>query len=259
MSRFPEWFVGGPWHGKDKLEACPNLQGSVMVAVPEPLDYNPRMITMIPTMEDMRINRVVYVPKRFSFFGEILTAWVMDDHDFISDHETGRLLGELIMAPHKIKTDTGYNRIMAEAASPHLERWQIEREIRGELNSEYRQQISTLEGRLAEFQRLARLTDHGEGIWLYQDVTDGRNAGRLEIATESEWVSVQFDRVTCYLDQGTDEDGPSWVATAQAVRGPDGPVTGYGTTPKAAILAMLADAIDVYARMVDTSEKPRIK
>jgi hypothetical protein len=64
---------------------------------------------------------------------------------------------------------------------------------------------------------------------------------------------MKFDRITTFFDQGNDEVSPAWVATAQGPgeHSETQPFTGYGTTERAAIVALAADALGIYARMVD--------
>lgn len=266
VSRLPEWFVGGPWHGRDKLVVCPNLQDMIRVV------QQPEMRVSVFSA-DVRVSATpetdyfTYVRSRISLFGYIITVWVGQDDarrlnglgNSVREHELSRLVGGLLLAPHKIEDGAGlppnggeYARAMERESRSYSDPWQRERAIRDEIMAEFSEEISRYRARIRD---LEAENHRGSFEWIYRSET--RAAGRIEVNTGEDWAGENFRNITVFLDEGTGSDqGPSWVATAQGTRGP---VTGYGTTSRAAIVAMLADAIDVYARMIDTSEKPRMR
>jgi len=247
MNGYPEWFIGGPWHGEDKRVRAPNLDRVVHVAMNDPIDYRDIMNNPDP-MTTISFHQVMYVPQRCVIFGVQLTVWVLNDEvpnlQNINS-ETSRLLGELIMFPHR-------DNVAAESLRGPIDRyrlrWEIEREVRADLEREYRRQVR-------DAVSTVRMTpppapERTERHKLRPDVTHGVY---IELITDDNREIVMFDKVTTYFDQGNEEVSPAWVATAQGEgqHSETRPYTGYGTSERAAILALAADKLGVYARMVE--------
>lgn len=267
--KYPEWFIGGPWHGKDRLTEAPNLHDRIQVATVDPIDFG-SFLNPSPEI-DLSFNRYTYVPRHANVFGELITVWVGEEnvpeliHEQNSD--TSRLLGQLIMSPHRNDIPGTSSFDIGPYAERHRTRYEIEREIRIELEREYGRRISSLSAQLQNVRavpaaRVTRCDHHPMTRVLTNEL---QTAGVLEIVDDENGHSlVIFPKVTVYFDEGngTDEQPPSWVACAQgdSQSGDDHgkPYTGYGTTKRAAIIALLADALDVSARMVEMSE-PRMR
>lgn len=264
--RYPEWFVGGPWHGKDKLKQCPNLPGPIMVSAMPDIDYR-SMISADPHADMPVLTQVMYVSQQFIMIDRVIPVWI-PAADAVEVNVSGsetykRITGQivdLIMAPHENRPDRP-----AFDTEAGTDAWRHDWEIRRQTDLETRQSVRLqYEQRLQELslecQRLRgqiidRPSMRDDSRYCNQ-AGPGMDAGQVELVADGKWDMARFDTITTYLDQGDDEQGPSWVATAQGDRGP---VTGYGTSRAAAILAMLADSMNIYARMIDTSENPRIK
>jgi hypothetical protein len=84
-TRNPEWFIGGPLHGQDKL-AHPALGG-----------VNYTHLSTGPDSPDTH-----YAMRRFAIGRTMLTLWVYNDVD---EPEAGALLAEIMLAPHQVAID----------------------------------------------------------------------------------------------------------------------------------------------------------
>lgn len=268
MSRYPEWFIGGPWHGKDKLTECPNLPGPIRVAVEPDIQWGGPSPVAHVTFDEITYVRQTFIMGR----EHSLTVWVPESDlpVITSDASSAALsatsyrrildqLMDLIMKPHeRINGRPGYDLdpFTGPMRAAWAESFPLEEQIRTELRGQYEDRIRRLQQEIIRLQGQQTIT---RSELRYSDLqgTD-QSAAAIELLVNGEWLRDSFDSITLYLDQGdgTEDNPPSWVANAQ---GDHSPVTGYGTTPKAAIVAMLADAVDIYARMIDTSEKPRLK
>lgn len=84
-TRVPEWFIGGPWHGRDKLThpSVRNVPGFV-------ISYDPAE----PESQDR-----LYEAKRFAIGETVLTIWVYEDLDELT---AATRLAEVLLAPHKV-------------------------------------------------------------------------------------------------------------------------------------------------------------
>jgi hypothetical protein len=275
MTLYPEWFIGGPWHGKDKRTVCPNLQGMVTVAVSPSLQ---EIFSQPDPNMEMGVDHIHYVPRSFAVFGQRLIVWLTEEDasSIIGTAGTGalvnpidrgqelmRMIGELIMAPHAVVGGhAGYD--VGAIAEQRSSEWQeqIDRERWADQRyagtiDEYRRTISQQRAQIDQLSRQVRRESMGDQ-WRYFQDTESVPAIKMELAADGLWWGVDQANVTTYLDQGdgTEESPPAWVATAQTDHGP---ITGYGTNVKAALIAMAADACQVYARMIDISEKPRMR
>lgn len=263
---YPEWFIDGPWHGEDKRKKCPHLQGMVRCVVPRPIDVRELLNDAASPIEIPLHDEYIYVPKWVDVFGERILVWVGEivagttRADAYPDWV--RMLGQLVMAPHRLDVDgTPYN--VGAIAQRHHERWDIEHEVRREV----RQEIDALKGKIQALEVRLRRANTAVVLHEQQRLTtrlDGieRSAACIEIKDEDgEHEFIRFENIVLYFDEGdgTPENPPSWVATAQGPiqSGSDhsAPCTGYGTTKKAAIIALLADGLGVYSRMIDIGER----
>jgi len=262
MTNYPEWFLGGPWHGEDKRVRCPNLQQTIRVARPRDIDYRD-LLNDSPEDTMVSFDEYEYVPQRANIFGELLTVWVGMDNlqESVNPNSTiYRELGKLIMSPHRNSTEA-LPAHMREVTEHYRSRWEIERQIRGEVDREHRRVVQDLKRRILELERLSvGRQDMPQQNTFASSTADpvfrdtSTPAGHVEIVTdEQEWFRARFVGLTLFFDEGNDEVKPSWVATAQ---GDDSvPYTGYGTSRKAAIIGLLADSLGVYARMVETEHE----
>lgn len=260
---YPEWFVDGPWHGEDKRKKCPHLQGRIRCALPRPFDVRQLLNNeltgedLIP--EDPSFDEYTYVPKWVDIFGERICVWISESNagsaNFIQGTEPDwvRMLGQFIMSPHRINDDnTPFN--IAPLAERHRDRWDIEHEVRREV----RRELSELQRRNSALSRdLQRAQTYNvlQAPSIHRITEDARPSAVLEYKDdEGNHELVSFENVVLFFDEGdgTPENAPSWVATAQSDQGP---ITGYGTTKKAAIIALLADGLGVYARMIEIGER----
>lgn len=276
IRRYPEWFIGGPWHGKDKLKQCPNLPGPVMVAsMPEELEPVSFLEPLNPVSERPFFDQIMYVSREFHMVDRTLKVWIPnEDASAVNDPNGATFrrvmssLLDLVMLPHEISAgNPGDPRFDVEAATEEYRRQrEAERQrtiaFRASLREETQNDYRRIQELSLECQRLRgevqRLKYGADTDWRYASMSNTADAyaGQIEIVADRRWLKARYEQATVFFDQGNDEIDPSWVATAQSDQGP---VTGYGTSPGAAMLAMLADALDICARMIDTSEKPRIK
>jgi hypothetical protein len=255
IRRYPEWFIGGPWHGRDKTIVCPHLQSMVRVAsVNEGSDAE--SIT----------EEYVYTPRNADVFGEPVTVWVGDHenpHPYVNGEpsEWVQLFGQLLMSPHRKDTTTPFN--VAPYAAIHRDRWEIEREIRNELTVRFGAELHQLRNRVRFLSRTAR-PRNPEVSGLGVENEDG-DACVLQVKLGHKVTSVRFDHVVLYEDPGTDEHPAGWVATGQApARSELGDAswdeksfTGYAPDKTGAVVALIADRLGYYARLTTYESKGR--
>lgn len=260
---YPEWFVDGPWHGEDKRKRCPHLQGIVRCAMVRPFNVRELLSTdlagadMIP---EPTFDEYTYIPKWVDVFGERLCVWVSETNAGNIGGDWVRMLGQLIMFPHRLDGDkVPYN--VGPIAERHRDRWDIEHEVRREVRreiSEAQQTIRRLEDDIRRLRTANVLASRPTNPFKLMR----ENSARIALRDDEDTLAhVEFDNIVLYFDEGdgTEKNPPSWVATAQGpvVIGSDHqpPCTGYGTTKKAAIIALLADGLGVYARMIEIGER----
>ncbi len=255
MSRtYPEWFIDGPWHGEDKRKKAPHLQTAICVALPRPISG--RELLAEANELDLNFDRYIYVPKHVNIFGEVLTVWISEANagDFGTigrESEWVRMLGQLIMAPHRTDQSTDAQSV----AWTHRQRWDVENEVRREI----RHEIAGLRRENEELRRTLQRAQTQVVLEMqsaYKALPDkGGPAAMLELTIDGVSESILFQNVVLYFDDGdgTAENPPSWIATAQDKT--SRPCTGYGTTEKAAIIALLADGLGVYARMIEIGDR----
>lgn len=260
---YPEWFIDGPWHGEDKRKKCPHLQGSVRCVVPRP--FNARALLDDSVSEAPEYDEYVYVPKWVDVFGERICVWVGEMNagqrlDRYPDWVV--MLGQLVMSPHRTDGESApFN--VSGIATRHRERWDIEHEVRREVHEEMRRLKNTVRELEEHIRR-----ENTSRVLAQRSTTASRlkntetSLAVLEFKDdEGTHGYISFKNIVLYLDEGdgTSENPPAWVATAQGPLQPDtdhsAPCTGYGTTKKAAIIALLADGLGVYARMIDIGER----
>lgn len=263
MRQYPEWFIGGPWHGRDKLKECPHLQTMIRVASTPSLNVAEILGATEPSFEMPPIDQYIYVPKFVDVFGERLTVWIGEGEG--SELRRDRypdwvlMFGQMLMFPHR-NDESRTPADVQPVTRNHALRWEVENEVRRDVEREFRNRVQYLE---RENVRLASLRAHAPPTPVPVSVLDHTEgpAGYLEFYEEEESHVARFDKITLYFDEGDgDENPPSWVATAQGPPGADDhgkPYTGYGTTQKAAIIALLADRVGVYARMIEIGERMR--
>lgn len=268
---YPEWFIDGPWHGEDKRKKCPHLQGRIRCALPRPFDVR-RLLSSEPTaqdvMDDLEYDEYTYVPKWVDVFGERICVWVSEENagtlaapsrypDWVV------MLGQIIMSPHRTDGDnTPFN--VGGVVQRHRERWDIEHEVRRDVRrqtEDLQRQIRELESQLMRV-RTANVLAQTRVTNTSQLKNAERSSALLEFKDDDGvHEQIMFENVVLYLDEGdgTPENPASWVATAQGPGdcGSDHkpPCMGYGTTKKAAIIALLADGLGVYARMIEIGER----
>jgi hypothetical protein len=245
-AQYPEWFIGGPWHGEDKRLRAPNLDRTIHVAVQQPMNVND-FLNDRPEL-DTTFQRVEYQPQRCVIFGVQLTVWVISDEipNLNNPYSAiSKSLGELIMMPHR---DSRQTPEMTREIDRYRTRWDIEREVRRELEATYRQRL--MDASIAQRPAPSPMVRYALG----EECTTGVY---IEVKMNGATDSLRFPEITTYFDQGNDEMSPAWVATAQGVgeHSETKPYTGYGTTERAAIVALAADGLGVYARMVDLEKE----
>jgi len=93
MSKYPEWFIGGPLHGKNKSEYshCPDWH----VINADSIDAGPGIPTQVATWR--------YRRDTFRLGTVIVPFWT--DKRMIAHEQIASLLGEIIMAPHALKEE----------------------------------------------------------------------------------------------------------------------------------------------------------
>lgn len=262
MRIYPEWFIDGPWHGEDKRKKCPHLQGIVRCALPRPFSVRQLLsneLTGGDVQYDIGYDEYTYVPKWVDIFGERICVWISEENagsvGYSQGHEPDwvRMLGQLILAPHRQDVESpSFN--VGGIAQRHRDRWDLEHEVRREVRRELADAQMKIR-RLEEELRRARTnqvlhTPTPEAVFV------APNSAKLALKDDvGEEAHVHFDNIVLYFDEGdgTEENPPSWIATAQDPA--DRPCTGYGTTKKSAIIALLADGIGVYARMIEIGER----
>lgn len=263
MPKYPEWFIGGPWHGEDKLNKAPNISDRIRVTVLRPIDVT-EFLSPISTMPEPLHDEFTYVPRHAQVFGEMITVWVgeSDASLLASRHDTDvtRLLGQLIMSPHRIDTERpGFD--VGPQSQRHRQLFELERRSMREAEHRYGQEIRRLQEQLRVAQNRPTC-NHGVSRHPMQQLRpEMKPTGILEFVDDDHVHDmVVLSNITLFFDEGNDEIDPSWIATAQGppTDGDHGtPYTGYGTSKRGAIIALLADALDVYARMIETPERIR--
>lgn len=248
---YPEWFIDGPWHGEDKRKKAPHLQRAIRVALPRP--FNARTLF---EENPFTFDEYTYIPKYVDVFGERLCVWVSEQNagnvgrpGFESDWV--RMLGQLIMAPHRSESPADVHPI----ARVHQQRWDIANEVRREVRQEMAELQRRNDALRRDLQRAQTFQVLEQPSIRRLEVTE-KNSAILELYfNEGCHEFIHFEDIVLYFDDGdgTDENPPSWVATAQDQTGR--PCTGYGTTEKSAIIALLADGLGVYARMIEIGER----
>lgn len=279
--RYPEWFIGGPWHGRDKLKECPHLQSIVRVAsvVPSRLDVR-ELLSRGDELPDTTVvtnpitEEYVYSPRRVDVFGEGITVWVGDNESPRLDErgqlpEWVQMLGQLLLSPHRL-TPGGDPFDVAPYARIHRDRWETERQIRRELQQQYQDELNRLRSTVSALSRQVdqhhRASDrrglrHDE-IEMHLDPDD---ACIFRINIEGKVTFVRFEDITLYEDPGDDENPPGWVATGQApyknASGEfnDTGFTGFAEDKTGAILALVADRLGHYARLTAYGDRGRIR
>lgn len=97
MNTYPEWFIGGPLHGKDKTEMYPNVH-SMVRALPLPED-SANVLGHTVTGDWCRWeDEWHYTPQRFVFGGIVIRFWI--DYRYTPREIAATDLAKLIMAPH---------------------------------------------------------------------------------------------------------------------------------------------------------------
>ncbi|NEA21596.1 hypothetical protein [Actinomadura bangladeshensis] len=91
----PQWFIGGPWHGKDRRTECPSTRRDT-IAVPTPASASPVM----PAADDDRAApaETVYARRRFAIGRTVLTFWA---DAAMHEADVGDRLAEILLAPHR--------------------------------------------------------------------------------------------------------------------------------------------------------------
>lgn len=91
----PQWFVGGPWHGKDRRTECPSIRRDT-IAAPAPAPVSP----IAPTTGDDRPvpAQTLYARRGFAIGRTVLTFWA---DAAMQDVEIGDRLAEILLAPHR--------------------------------------------------------------------------------------------------------------------------------------------------------------
>jgi hypothetical protein len=245
MRTYPEWFVGGPWHGRDKLVEHPNVQSAVRVcyATPQTLDIlgfqSDLEAPMMPSFQEY-----TYYPKRASIFGELLTVWVGESDANIWLEK----LGQLILKPHRTDSDPqgqDESDLHQIVLPQHRTSW-----LDGTVNfmrieEEINRYIST------PGQEFARDIHNEITRRKYAAAGERTNSGELWIKVDDQFLTVKFIKIQIYEDLGDEQNFPGWTATAQDQGTTPVGFTGYGPTKVSAVLALLADKLGYYARLTD--------
>lgn len=254
MAQYPEWFIGGPWHGEDKRVRAPNLDRAIHVAVQPEID-----IADLTSPEiNVQFNQVRYEAQRCVIFGVQLTVWVISDEIANLQNpysNASKLLGELIMYPHRIDRPAPD---VTPITDRYRTRWEIEREVRRDLEREYSQRLVDASiARRPEYMPGGIVPAPAPRFKLGSDVTHGVY---MELIADDNREVISLPRITTFFDQGNDEVSPAWVATAQGpgLNSETKPYTGYGTSERAAIVALAADALGIFARMVELEKEAGI-
>lgn len=267
---YPEWFIDGPWHGEDKRKKAPHLQGVVRCSLPRPFDVRELLSNELTgddlTPQELTFDEYTYIPKWVDIFGERICVWVSEENAGSMnspgrESDWVRMLGQLIMSPHRADSPDGpFN--VGGIAQRHRERWDLEHEARREVRNELadlKRRIQVLTRDLQRAQTF-NVLHNTPSIHRLEDAP--RPSALMEFRDDDgEHGYVYFENIVLFLDEGdgTPENPPAWIATAQGSGVSDSdhkpPCTGYGTTKKAAIIALLADGLGVYARMVEIGER----
>lgn len=134
-SRLPEWFVGGPWHGRDKLAGRLRevSYGWVIARWIAPEDVKAHLTSFDPDVESTlpAPRECRYEVKKFAMFGTVLRLWVDSS---LSEQDMGVLLVELLLAPHRVPAEETVG--SADDQALDLDRWV--RFIRAQLDEDER-------------------------------------------------------------------------------------------------------------------------
>ena len=98
MSRagIPEWFIGGPLHGKDRRTEVPGHRRDLF-AVPEAIIVRPDHDAPLPDDQPTPARQRVYARRTFAIGRTVLVIWTVDG---MQDHDIGDQLAEILLAPH---------------------------------------------------------------------------------------------------------------------------------------------------------------
>lgn len=279
MRLYPEWFIGGPWHGRDKAKVCPHLQSSVRVAMVSPITFDLRD-SAEENLANAHVNEYIYVPKRADVFGEPVIVWVGEQdagNAFAPNGDVAdwvAMFGQLIMSPHRKNGNTEPFSV-ERYAEVHRQRFDIEREVTQRVERAHRDEITRLKQRIAFLaQTMPAQRMHTDEVFdrpFHRRGPEGlienseTDAGEIKIKWDGRVLTARFDDITTYEDPGDDDNPPGFVSTAQAMgKTEDGDMdmvgfTGYGPDPVSAVLALLADKLGYYARLTDYGSKGRMR
>lgn len=99
-TRYPEWLVGGPWNGDDKVTRLGPGDSSRGVVAQVAVDLHaPPGPGELYEHRGPKIARIVYERKPFAIGETVLTVWVAKG---VGDLEAATLLAEILLAPHRI-------------------------------------------------------------------------------------------------------------------------------------------------------------
>lgn len=84
-TRAPEWFIGGPLHGEDKLVHFPRVEH--VVEFPE------------FSSDGDTVTKCQYAARRYAIGRTMLTLWVLAELDGL---DAGSLFADILLAPHMV-------------------------------------------------------------------------------------------------------------------------------------------------------------
>lgn len=95
MTKYPEWFIGGPLHGEDKLVRFPDAYGMVLwIEYAHSWTHDHEFIISKLKWQ--------YQRRTFCMGSVVIRIWV---DEYLSELEATTLLGELIMKPHEVQRE----------------------------------------------------------------------------------------------------------------------------------------------------------
>lgn len=96
-TRLPEWFIGGPWHGRDKLADRPQQEFSdALIGHHLPVGAWAALDDPASVPQPVRFE---YRRKTFAIGSTALTLWVAAD---LPESDASDKFAEILLAPHRI-------------------------------------------------------------------------------------------------------------------------------------------------------------
>lgn len=107
-TRLPEWFIGGPWHGRDRVTDYPgpDINGVIRVRWAAPADAASYATTPQPTMPvPSEPKECRYERRQVILIYTLVVVWVEASWPSLSERDICRALMEILLAPHRVPVE----------------------------------------------------------------------------------------------------------------------------------------------------------